>query len=380
MGASTWVFDRGGGGLDEDHGARARCPASSPSRTAAGRCSSTLSTYCAWTSIAVPKNESCGQLRARRAVIGVVVDVARDRGLGEQAARELGRHLRLGQVRDPQQRHVVQVGHRRQRMALDVVDDGVPADVEIRRRRGLDRRDREGGRRRVVVLVAEHDVPARIARLARAAATDRQRERREDRRQDVTLSHDTEVYVRVRRCPLRVFRRGRISDGRPTASRSDGPVSSLLSRGRALRAPCGRRQAPPPCVRWPAMGDSSADWEAKLRETEELFRTTVENMPVNLVVCDRDGRLLYLNPQLAAMVSAMCGRTPEEIIGLRGARGLAAADLDPAARAHRTRRRHRRAPDLRARRRSPRRTADGPPVGGGPAAPAPTARSAGSSP
>jgi PAS domain S-box-containing protein len=66
------------------------------------------------------------------------------------------------------------------------------------------------------------------------------------------------------------------------------------------------------------MGDSSHEWEAKLRETEDLFRTTVENMPVNLVVCDLDGRLLYLNPQLAAMVSAMCGRTPQEIIGLAG--------------------------------------------------------------
>ena len=66
------------------------------------------------------------------------------------------------------------------------------------------------------------------------------------------------------------------------------------------------------------MGDSSEEWAAKLRETEELFRTTVENMPVNLVLCHRDGRLLYLNPQLAAMVSAVCGRTPEEIIGLPG--------------------------------------------------------------
>ncbi len=66
------------------------------------------------------------------------------------------------------------------------------------------------------------------------------------------------------------------------------------------------------------MGDSGTDWEEKVRETEELFRTTVENMPVNLFVCDPDGRLLYLNPQLAAMVSAMCGRAPSEIIGLAG--------------------------------------------------------------
>ena len=46
-----------------------------------------------------------------------------------------------------------------------------------------------------------------------------------------------------------------------------------------------------------------ASWEEKLRETEELFRTTVENMPVNLVLYDREYRILYLNPALAALLA-----------------------------------------------------------------------------
>ena len=32
------------------------------------------------------------------------------------------------------------------------------------------------------------------------------------------------------------------------------------------------------------------NWADKLRETEELFRTTVENLPINMVLYDRDYR------------------------------------------------------------------------------------------
>jgi PAS domain S-box-containing protein len=64
--------------------------------------------------------------------------------------------------------------------------------------------------------------------------------------------------------------------------------------------------------------DTRAALAEKIRETEELFRTTVENMPVNLVLCDPDGRVLYLNPPLAALVSRACGRAPADIIGMVG--------------------------------------------------------------
>lgn len=57
---------------------------------------------------------------------------------------------------------------------------------------------------------------------------------------------------------------------------------------------------------------------AKLRETEELFRTTVENMPDNLILYSRDGRVLYVNPALARICPTICGRTAAEILGLPG--------------------------------------------------------------
>ncbi len=56
----------------------------------------------------------------------------------------------------------------------------------------------------------------------------------------------------------------------------------------------------------------------KLRETEELFRTTVENMPDNLILYGRDGRIVYINPALARICPAICGRTAAEILGELG--------------------------------------------------------------
>jgi len=57
----------------------------------------------------------------------------------------------------------------------------------------------------------------------------------------------------------------------------------------------------------------------KLGETEALFRTTVENLPINLVLYDRDYRILYMNPTLATICARLCGRAPDELAGLRGA-------------------------------------------------------------
>jgi PAS domain S-box-containing protein len=60
--------------------------------------------------------------------------------------------------------------------------------------------------------------------------------------------------------------------------------------------------------------DSPAGWADRVRETEMLFRTTVENIPINLILYDRDLRVLYINPSLAAMASAF-GRAASNMIG-----------------------------------------------------------------
>ena len=59
-------------------------------------------------------------------------------------------------------------------------------------------------------------------------------------------------------------------------------------------------------------------WAELLGETAELFRITVENLPINLVLYDRDYRILYMNPQLATTCAALCKRTPGELVGMRG--------------------------------------------------------------
>jgi PAS domain S-box-containing protein len=59
------------------------------------------------------------------------------------------------------------------------------------------------------------------------------------------------------------------------------------------------------------------EW-GELRATAELFRTTVENLPINLVLYDRDYRILYMNPTLATTCGKLCGRAPDQLIGLRG--------------------------------------------------------------
>ena len=60
------------------------------------------------------------------------------------------------------------------------------------------------------------------------------------------------------------------------------------------------------------------NWADKLRETEELFRTTVENLPINLVLYDRAYRILYMNPALATICAASANRSAAELVGMRG--------------------------------------------------------------
>ena len=64
---------------------------------------------------------------------------------------------------------------------------------------------------------------------------------------------------------------------------------------------------------------SDADVAAQLRETQELFSNTVENLPVSMVLCDRAGRVLYVDPALGEMVRALCGLSPAALVGKPGA-------------------------------------------------------------
>jgi PAS domain S-box-containing protein len=64
--------------------------------------------------------------------------------------------------------------------------------------------------------------------------------------------------------------------------------------------------------------NARAQYAQKLRESEERFRTTVENIPINLVLYDREFRLLYLNPALSLQCSVKLKIPKEELIGKFG--------------------------------------------------------------
>jgi two-component system CheB/CheR fusion protein len=68
--------------------------------------------------------------------------------------------------------------------------------------------------------------------------------------------------------------------------------------------------------RTPAAPDS--ELAARLRDLEQLFHGTVENLPVSLVLCDREGRVLYVDPALGEMVRAVCGVAPAALVGKPG--------------------------------------------------------------
>ncbi len=88
--------------------------------------------------------------------------------------------------------------------------------------------------------------------------------------------------------------------------------------GMTLRDATAERIADVERARWleqrSQVVDSPAGWADRVRETEMLFRTTVENIPINLVLYDRELRVLYINPSLAAMASAF-GRAASNMIG-----------------------------------------------------------------
>lgn len=66
----------------------------------------------------------------------------------------------------------------------------------------------------------------------------------------------------------------------------------------------------------PAASDSHL--AARLRDADELFRNTVENLPVSLVLCDHDGHVLYVDPALGEMVRTQCGLAPAALVGKPG--------------------------------------------------------------
>ena len=70
-------------------------------------------------------------------------------------------------------------------------------------------------------------------------------------------------------------------------------------------------------ARWAAA--CALQTERAQRESDQRFRNTVENIPLNLVLYDRDFRLVYLNPTLAALCAAYCKVAPSEIVGKAGA-------------------------------------------------------------
>lgn len=102
---------------------------------------------------------------------------------------------------------------------------------------------------------------------------------------------------------------------RNTPSLRDGGLSTL-GRIAALCAGAIARAHP---LRPPPQTDGDRLIVQKLRQMEELFRNTVENMPVNIVLCDRACRVLYLNPALAAMVTSGGKVALDEILGKPGA-------------------------------------------------------------
>ena len=64
--------------------------------------------------------------------------------------------------------------------------------------------------------------------------------------------------------------------------------------------------------------NARAEYAQKLRESEERFRTTVENIPINLVLYDREFRLLYLNPALSVQCAVKLKIPAEQLIGKFG--------------------------------------------------------------
>jgi PAS domain S-box-containing protein len=72
------------------------------------------------------------------------------------------------------------------------------------------------------------------------------------------------------------------------------------------------------CAEEAATLNARAEYAQKLRESEERFRTTVENIPINLVLYDREFRLLYLNPALSLQCSVKLKIPKEELIGKFG--------------------------------------------------------------
>jgi PAS domain S-box-containing protein len=64
--------------------------------------------------------------------------------------------------------------------------------------------------------------------------------------------------------------------------------------------------------------NARAEYAQKLRESEQRFRTTVENIPLNLVLYDREFRLLYLNPALSVQCSVKLKIPKEQLIGKFG--------------------------------------------------------------
>ena len=94
------------------------------------------------------------------------------------------------------------------------------------------------------------------------------------------------------------------------------PTPSALDALDRLAELCAAALAQPPRPEAPADGEPAT--ATRLRELEQLFHATIENLPVSLVLCDRTGHVLYVDPALGEMVRSLCGVTPAALAGKSG--------------------------------------------------------------
>jgi PAS domain S-box-containing protein len=107
---------------------------------------------------------------------------------------------------------------------------------------------------------------------------------------------------------LSALHRGAAPEPHPSALEALDRIADLCAAAIARSQGATERATPP----------SDAELATRLRETEELFHNTVENLPVSMVLCDSEGRVLYVDPALGEMVRTLCGLTPAALVGKPG--------------------------------------------------------------
>ena len=107
---------------------------------------------------------------------------------------------------------------------------------------------------------------------------------------------------------LSALHRGTAPAPQPAALEALDRIADLCAAAIARSQGANERATPP----------SDVELATRLRETEELFHNTVENLPVSMVLCDSEGRVLYVDPALGEMVRTLCGLSPAALAGKPG--------------------------------------------------------------